>query len=246
MRVDIASPARVLPFSGISNFRDLGGYVGLEGTTVRWRRLFRSDSLHRLAAADLDRFAGLGVRAVIDLRRPYEIRRDGRVPEEACPNYHHIHPEHTDWAGIDFADGQSSARWLADRYLDMAREGSAGLVAVIGVIAESAPVVVHCLAGKDRTGVVCALTLALLGVADEDIAADYALTQLALPGMTRWLTQTVPEGHILPAPCLEAPAEAMHLFLGGIRERYGSVEGYLVAAGLEDTQVAALRGHLLA
>jgi len=72
---------RNLGFSATYNFRDVGGYTGLDGRTVRWRRLFRSDALHRLGEADTDAFAALGVRTVIDLRRPFEIERFGRVAE---------------------------------------------------------------------------------------------------------------------------------------------------------------------
>ena len=70
---------RNLPFSSTYNFRDVGGYPGLDGRTVRWRRLFRADSLHRLEGADWESFAALGVRTVIDLRRPFEVEQHGRV-----------------------------------------------------------------------------------------------------------------------------------------------------------------------
>ena len=245
--VEVTSPTRTLPFAAMSNFRDLGGYAGRDGRSVRWRRLFRSDSLHRLGGQDQHRFAELGVQTVIDLRRPHEIARDGRVPVAACPEYHHIHPEHVDWQDIEFTEGECHARWLADRYLDMARDGGAGLASAIGVIAErrAAPIVVHCVAGKDRTGVVCALTLSLLGVSDDDIAADYALSTASLVRLTEWLHANVPESLVLPAPCLSAPAEAIRLFLADLRTRYGSVRGYLLEAGLGDDQITTLRAHLL-
>lgn len=245
--MDTTPLTRALAFSLIFNFRDLGGYSGLDGRTVRWRRLFRSDSLHRLNGADAEAFAALGVRTVVDLRRPNEVTRDGRIPEYDGLLYHHIHPEHEPWRESSFADGHDLARWLADRYLDLARDGIAGIVRAIGVIADAdaAPVVVHCVAGKDRTGVVCALTLSLLGVPDDDIAEDYALSSEASDRFTAWIRQTYPDRRPVPAPFLASPAEAMSVFLADLRERYGSVEDYVQAGGLTAEQIDALRAHLL-
>lgn len=245
--MDPSPQSRVLSFDATFNFRDVGGYAGLDGRMVRWRRLFRSDSLHRLGEADREVFAKLGVRTVIDLRRPMEVTRDGRVSEDHGLRYHHIHPEHAPWHDSPLDNGQSLGRWLADRYLDLARDGRAGLAAVLGVIADerSAPVVVHCVAGKDRTGVVCALALSLLGVADADIAEDYALSTESSQRFTQWLREADPDSVSMPVQFLASPAEAMLLFLRDLRERYGSVERYLTDAGLTGAQIHAMRAHLL-
>lgn len=238
---------RTLPFTTAFNFRDCGGYLGHEGRTVRWRRLFRSDSLHRLHHGDTEAFAALGIRTVIDLRRPREVARDGRVPEYTGLAYRHIHPEHQDWDQIPYEEKLGVARFLANRYHDLAEQGAAGISTAVGVIADEAasPVVVHCVAGKDRTGVVCALTLSVLGVSDEDIAADYALSTEASARFTAFLrTREVPVDRI-PQPYFSSPAEAMLLFLKELRERHGSAEGYLLAAGLTPEQLESLRAHLL-
>jgi protein tyrosine/serine phosphatase len=244
--VDTSPFTRTLTLDGCFNFRDLGGYAGLDGREVRWRRLFRSDSLHRLDGTDGAAFRALGVRTVVDLRRPNEVSRDGRVPYDDV-TYHHIHPEHADWFTNPIAEGQGMDRWLADRYLDLARDGVDGLGRALRVVADpdAAPVVVHCVAGKDRTGVLCALTLSLLGVADEEIATDYALSTAASERFTAWLRTTHPDLPDLPAPFLASPADAMALFLAGVREEYGSVEGYAAQAGVGPAEVAALRDHLL-
>ena len=78
---------RNLTFSATYNFRDVGGYAGLDGRTVRWRRLFRADSLHRLEGEDWEAFAALGVRTVIDLRRTFEVEEHGRVAEAEGLDY---------------------------------------------------------------------------------------------------------------------------------------------------------------
>jgi protein tyrosine/serine phosphatase len=230
------------------NFRDVGGYAGLDGRTVRWRRLFRSDSLHRLSAADLAVLAELGVRTVIDLRRPLEVRRHGRVPHFDGLDYRHFPVEHLDWDEVEFPAGVGRERWLADRYLNFTADGHVALAATLSALADAdrAPVVVHCMAGKDRTGVACALALSLLGVADRDVAADYALTTAAMAPLTAYLQGQDPnvvvdgKDHMF-----DSPAEAMALFLADLRAEHGSAEGYARAIGVTDAQIAALRAHLL-
>lgn len=238
---------RSLPFSVTFNFRDVGGYDGLDGRMVRWRTLFRSDSLHRLDEADREAFAVLGVRTVIDLRRPREIEQSGRIPTQHAPTYLHIYPKHAEWDAGSLAEQLDVERWLADRYLDLARDGQDAIVDALGVIADkdAAPVVVHCMAGKDRTGVVCAVTLALLGVADIDIAEDYALSEAATARMTKWLVEADPAFVPLPDQFLAAPAGAMSLFLRDLRAQFGSVEEYMLDGGFTPAQLSALRAHLL-
>jgi protein tyrosine/serine phosphatase len=235
------------PFPALFNFRDVGGLTGHDGRTVRRGRLYRSDSLHRIDETDRAAFTALGIRTVIDLRRPEEVARDGRVPAYDGLTYRHIHPEHRDWAKVPHDPAQSLARYLADRYADLAQTGTAGLAEAVGLIADSAnaPVVVHCVAGKDRTGIVCALTLAVLGVADDDIAADYALSAEASARFSAWVATTTLAAEEPPPPFLASPAEAMTLFLTELRAGYGSVEGYLRHAGVTDAQLDAIRDHLL-
>ncbi|MFB9183455.1 tyrosine-protein phosphatase [Dactylosporangium sucinum] len=225
------------------NFRDLGGYAGHEGRTVRWRRLFRSDSLSRIDPADAGSFTALGVRTVIDLRRPREIDRDGRIHAFPGLTYHHISPVHAEWEEAPAGGELSDARWLADRYLDLAEHGRAAIVAAVGVIADAgnAPVVVHCVAGKDRTGVVSGITLAALGVDDAVVAEDYALTTAATERSMAYWRGTNPGIAGMPARWLASPAETMLLFLAEVRARYGSLDAYLGDPSL----AARLREHLL-
>ncbi|GIF77803.1 tyrosine-protein phosphatase [Asanoa siamensis] len=231
---------RTHTIDGVFNLRDIGGYTGHDGRTVRWRRVFRSDSVHRLAAGEV---SALGVRTVIDLRRPYEVERDGRVVDYPGLAYRHIHPEHPEWVATEDA----VERFIADRYRELAESGTVGIGNALKVIADpdAGPVLVHCVAGKDRTGVVCALTLSLLGVGDDDVAADYALSTAASERFSAWVRATLPATQPLPAPFMASPAAAMHLFLTELRERHGSIEGYAAHAGLTAEDLAALRGHLL-
>ena len=110
----------------------------------------------------------------------------------------------------------------------------------------AAPVVVHCMAGKDRTGVVCALTLALLGVSDHDIAEDYALTEVSMASLTEYLLKTKP--HVVQDKyhMFNCPKDAMLLFLDDLRVRYGSVPAYVREIGVSDQQVAATYAQTVA
>jgi len=237
---------RDIRFSRVFNFRDLGGYPTRDGRSLRWRRLFRSDTLSTLAEADRDRFLELGVRTVVDLRRQYEIDAQGTVPAWDGLVRHHIDPEHREWTENPYTEGVDTTRYLADRYRDLAEEGARGIVAAIELIseAESAPLVVHCVAGKDRTGVVCALTLALLEVPDDHIDADYTRSTAGNQRYVAWLRDNGnPDAVMLP--WFYSPPGTMRLFLSELRERYGSVASYLTGAGLDPERISALRAHLL-
>ncbi|MFG2041049.1 tyrosine-protein phosphatase [Dactylosporangium sp. NPDC048998] len=226
------------------NFRDLGGYPVPGGRSTRWRRLYRSDSLSRIDPADASSFTALGVRTVIDLRRPREIERDGRIHAFDGLTYHHLNPMHAEWEEATDHDEPSDARWLANRYLDLAEHGHAAISAAVEVIAEAdnAPVVVHCVAGKDRTGVVSAVTLGALGVPDEVIAEDYALTSAATDRTMAYLRGLHPEIAKMPDRWLLSPAETMLIFLGDLRARHGSIRAYL---GLPEDTYARLEASLL-
>ncbi|GIF10539.1 tyrosine-protein phosphatase [Actinoplanes teichomyceticus] len=239
--------SRNLAFSSTYNFRDVGGYTGLDGRKVRWRRLFRADSLHRIGEADAAAFTALGIRTVIDLRRPFEVEKFGRVHERYGLDYRNLVLKHVDWDEVEHPEGTAHERWLADRYLNFAEDGREGILDSLRLIADpaAAPVVVHCMAGKDRTGTICALTLALLGVGDADIAADYALTTEAMAPLTRYLLETSPETVRGNEHMFDSPPAAMRLFLDDLRALHGSVEGYAHEIGLTGTELAALRRHLL-
>ncbi len=235
-------------FSTVFNFRDLGGHRTVDGRSVRYGRLYRSDSLHRLTPQEGRLLAGLGVRTVLDLRRPKEVAALGRVPADLGVAYHNIAPEHREWDPDVYDETAGPHRFLADRYLDMAEEGYAGIGRALCLIADAdrAPLVMHCFAGKDRTGVLAALTLSLLGVADEDVAREYALSEAAQQGLSGQLRTEMPDaaGEI-PPHFLACPPPAMLLFLTDLRARHGSIPAYLARAGVTPTHITALRTHLL-
>jgi protein-tyrosine phosphatase len=238
---------RTTTFSTVFNFRDLGGLRTADGRTVHYGRLYRSDSLHRLTDDETFKLAALGVRTILDLRRPTEIARDGRIPELAGMAYFNLHPVHREW-NMTVYDGDP-ARYLADRYLDMAEEGVEGFGAALRLLSDArrAPVVMHCFAGKDRTGVLAALALALLQVTEADIMADYAASEAAQAPIGAQIRRDFPDTafEAPPAHVLACPPTAIGLFLAELTQRFGSIYGYARAAGVTALHIEALRSHLL-
>lgn len=168
-----------------------------------------------------------------------------------------VHPR-VDTAGEAVAAGAVSAlRALVDDDTPLTLEklytfavderGERLTAAVLALAAPDAlPAVVHCSAGKDRTGMVIALTLALLGVPDETIAADYALTARYLVGEIAEALSTAPNGKPVPAELLTCPPELIVATLARIRDRHGDVRSFLLAHGATPTALDELRDTLLA
>lgn len=238
---------RHLEFERLHNFRDLGGYRAEGGRAVRWGRLYRSDSLGKLRGADWDRFVALGVRTVIDLRYPWEIEAKGRVPEAEGLAYVNLSVEHRPYDQAEIDPALDPWRYLADRFAEVADDGAKELRQALDLIAaEDAPQVFHCASGKDRTGLLAGLVLALLGVAEDDIVADFALTELATGRLVADWHATHP-GRTLRWPGYgRAPAEVMRLFLSDLAAGYGSVHGYATRhLGVDEALIARLRTRLL-
>jgi protein-tyrosine phosphatase len=241
---------RQISLEGSFNFRDLGGYKAAEGRTVRWRRLFRADGLHRLTEADLNRLVDLGLRTVIDLRTLDEVVERGRI-EWPAPDlaYHHL-PMIDVLPDREEMPAWVDASFVADRYAAMLGEGGEAVAEALAVLTDphAYPAVFHCAAGKDRTGILAAVVLGLLGVSDADIVTDYALSRAAMARMLEWLRATHPEAieelESRTAAIVAAEPETMALFLERFRLEYGSFETYAGSLGLAGA-VSDLRASLL-
>jgi hypothetical protein len=156
------------------------------------------------------------------------------------------------WSRESLDSDTDPATFLADRYVDMLASGRDAIARALRILGEpeSLPLVFHCAAGKDRTGVVAAILLSLLGVGDDDIATDYSLSRLGMPRFKEWVIATYPEAADAmsdqPSAFLDAPAEAMHLFLERVRTAFGSVHDYAAGLGVTDETLTAVRANLLA
>jgi protein-tyrosine phosphatase len=241
-------PMRTVALTDLFNFRDLGGYPTHAGGQVAWGRLFRSDDLSRLTEPDVARFTALGIRTVVDLRRPEEVAVDGRIRAFDGYAYEHVYLPHPVWQPADFPDTAARVRYLVERYGELVDHAGAEIGTALRMIADPgrAPLVVHCLAGKDRTGVVCGLTLSLLGVPDNQVADDFALSEQAEAASWAVRTRDDPDAAARRWTHIEVcPAGAMRQFLARTRERYGSVERYAASIGVTADHLATMRAHLV-
>lgn len=246
---------RLIPLHNVHNFRDLGGYPTADGRRTRWRTLFRSDSLSHLEGPDLAVAQGLDLHTVIDLRTAVETEKWGRFPLAAYPvDYHNLTLMDVLWDPDEAPlvdGGPEVATFLHRRYMEMLDSGGANLGLAVRILARpgARPAVFHCAAGKDRTGVLAALVLSTLGVADDVVVADYALSGAALGRLFTWAERNRPE--VLaslkeaPAAHLAAEPDALAAVLTSVRKDYGSARGFLTSVGVPDTTFAALETALL-
>jgi protein-tyrosine phosphatase len=235
-------------FEALHNFRDIGGYAGAGGRLVRRELLYRSDSLGKLRGRDAEQFAGLGVRAVIDLRYPWEIEAAGRVPAYPGLAYYNCSIEHRPYDQASLGADMDPVRFLADRFAEVLADGVAEIGQALQIIAAdgSSPLVIHCASGKDRTGLLVALVLSLLGVSAADIGADFALTELATARLRADWRAAHPARELRWPFYGRAPAELILLVLAELAATYGSVGEYITGyLGLPATLTDDLRARLL-
>ena len=174
---------RLIDFEAVLGFRDLGGYRVPDGRSVDWRRLFRSGEIRHITAQDLARLkTQIGLKAVIDLRNA----RDGRQQQQEAEFLNEIGARYF-YVPLNTGSGLSAEKELNSRsshmgeiYLLRIQQAECGrrLIEALEIIAEprNHPLLFHCVAGKDRPGVLAAFVLSLLNVADRDIVYDYTLT----------------------------------------------------------------------
>ncbi|HYA69030.1 MAG TPA: tyrosine-protein phosphatase [Acidimicrobiales bacterium] len=245
-----ATPTRHIELSGCCNFRDLGGYPTRDGRRTAWQRVFRADGLTDLTEDDLVVLEGIGIATVIDLRTDLETETRGRFPEHVDHiAYHHL-PLTDTLPGEEQAPQWHDPGFVAERYRTMVTDGAAALSRAVEILADAAnlPAVFHCSVGKDRTGVLAAVVLGLLGVADESIAQDYALSGEAMVRVLERLEREYPDADEIidryrPVILSADPASMLGL-LDALRAEYGSFEAWAGRLGIE-AAVARLRDVLL-
>jgi protein-tyrosine phosphatase len=210
------SPARHLNLEGASNFRDLGGYPTGDGRIVRWRQIFRSNHLGHLTAADIEIVRRLGVRSAFDFRG-----LDERAAAVCGIDDIIVHPLPIEPTVIAALRARLAAGTLSvDSAREIMRESYRNYVRInthsfrtlfAHLLDDRAPLVIHCTAGKDRTGFACALVLHVLGVPEDEIAEDYLLTN-------RFYRRDMTASTDLP---------------DDVRQAIGSVDASFLAAGFE-------------
>jgi len=257
---EIQDPKRHLTFDGAKNMRDLGGYSTKDGRKTQWRRFLRSAKLNDLTETGQRELLDYGVGAVIDLRLPREVDKSPNVFAKSQEVVYH----HFDLWGNRMDDFESSpsspgqAEKLADLYR-MGLDRCGGIIGeIVRVLADGGDhaTVFHCGAGKDRTGLVAALLLGIVGVPHETIISEFALTadhleepnrNHAAPDPTAIvpLTNASILGLALPVYMFSCLPTTMSLALDYLDESYGGAEGYLLANGVTDEHLVRLRSKLL-
>jgi protein-tyrosine phosphatase len=238
---------RLIPLEGAVNFRDLGGYPVGDGWRTRWRVLFRADGLGDLTPTDFDVLRALDIRTVIDLRSGEELER-GRFDVDAHPVTFHHFPIIEKLPDADEFDRRPGL--LGSQYQEILRDAGRAIRSVLEILAspDSLPAVFHCTAGKDRTGVLSALVLSLLGVDEETVVADYALSGEAMTRLRAKLLVKYPDVRERIdgiSEVFSAAPEQMEQLLDHLRAQYGSVAAYVEGLGTTPAVVDALRAVLL-
>src|SRR5262249_12117531 len=251
-RVGLLPAPRHVGLEGPANFRDLGSHTAAGGRVVRTGRLYRSDSLASVSDADVRYIVDtLALRTAVDLRAGHEVDDHPHRPlVDAGVAVHHRPIVDETRRRPD--DTRVLPRGLDEAYALMLERFGHRFAAVVELIADGDkhPVVFFCAGGKDRTGLVAALVLGALGVADAEIAADYALTAENLPVLLeRNRARAAARGvdpEVTEHELLVAEKATMLTVLARLRSEHGSVEGYLERHGLDAEAVTALRAGLLA
>jgi protein-tyrosine phosphatase len=243
--------SRDLVWDGCLNVRDLGGHRTEDGGETRYGAVVRADSLHQLTDEGWQAVVDYGIRTVVDLRMDEE--REGDPPAGAPVDVVHVSLfdddkavfEEVEAAAEGAPDVASATREVYLLFLEHFKVNVATAIRAVATAPEGG-VVVHCMGGKDRTGLVTALLLELAGVDDEQIAADYALSEERLrPRHELWFAEaeTDAERERL-LRIAQTPASSIAGVLAELARRYGSVEGYLRSAGLSAEALALARARL--
>ena len=245
--------SRDLVWDGCLNVRDLGGHSTEEGEETRFGSVVRADSVSQLSPAGWQALVDYGIRTVIDLRGDHE--REDDPPRELPVDVLHVpfmEASEEEWeeigAELESLDELAVVDATREAYLIFLERFKANVAAAVRAVAEAPEggVVIHCVGGKDRTGLLTALLLHLAGVSTEEIADDYALSEERLrPRHEGWFeaAETDVERRRLER-IAQTPPEVITGVFDELERRYGSVEGYLRSAGVSERDLDLARSRL--
>jgi protein-tyrosine phosphatase len=243
------SPDRHFNLAGASNFRDLGGYAGKDGRTVRWRRIFRSNHLGHLTESDIAVLRGLGLKSAFDFRGAEERSTAQCAISEITVHSLPVEPTVVAALRARLANGRALSpsdgiEVMRESYVGYVRQNTQRYRSLFAhLLEDSAPLVIHCTAGKDRTGFACALILHALGVSEDVISEDYLLTN-------RYYRRDPSASNDLPDDVRQVLSSVQAPFLAAAFEAvcadYGDLEQYFSEGlGLGRNERAALQARYL-
>jgi protein-tyrosine phosphatase len=245
---------RSLAWDGCFNVRDLGGLETASGGRTRHGAVVRADNVRRLSAAGWQAALDHGVRRLVDLRFEGEERDEPIPPEGVDVVAVSLFGQHDPRVERAFdermRDADDIASVFAAGYIQTLAEAPERVVAAVAAVADSDHadgIVIHCFAGKDRTGIVSALLLGVAGVPDEIVAADYAESEPNVkPLFGKWIATAATESELeLRRRIIQAPSATMVTVLAWLRDSTGGAAGYLRQTGLTGEQIARLRMRLV-
>jgi protein-tyrosine phosphatase len=233
---------RLLDFPSLLNARDLGGYPTHDGSQTRWGSLVRADDLAQLTPAGVQALTGFGIATVIDLRWPEETAANPSPIGRALEHVSYLHisllaPTAAEWDALSKPCAKEMWKCMV---LEQTRSELKQVLRAIAS-ASSGPVLFHCVAGKDRTGLIAALMLTLADVVPEAIAHDYAASAECLrEAYLQRFPDRDPEEIIEAVRC---PEEGVHNMLEYLAD-FGGARAYLEEIGLTHDEIARLRARL--
>ena len=241
----MTADSQFLTVHGLHNLRDVGGCATADGGTIRPGLVLRGGALGEITPDAHAAMAELGVRTIVDLREDTEL---ADLPESEYPTglAAHRHPLYRGRIRLGEIDE------LGVLYAQILERCADQVVAALDLLAapDALPALVHCSAGKDRTGLIIGVLLSVLGVPDEVVAEDYARSEEAYVGELR--QRMIRKGLALGAKesrieeLMSCPPQTMRTVLDDLRAAHGSIEAYLIGSGLRPESLAALRERLVA
>lgn len=244
--MDMQNPVRRLPLAGTPNIRDLGGYPCRSGVT-RWGVFYRSASTHAFTAQDIETLRTAGVTDTVDLRSEIECRRAPSALR-GIPGFtvHQVplldrlysHESGNEIPGNVFEGDVPGS--MSGLYLSLLNRNADDLVRVCTLLAAATGAgLFNCTAGKDRTGVVAMLLLNLAGVSNEDIEADYAVTEIYM-GRGLLIPRDADGGLSVPEFVLRSIPESIRRALRHLEDTWGDARQYLLAGGMPQESISML------
>jgi protein-tyrosine phosphatase len=234
--IEVGHQHRRLKISGTYNVRDIGGYPTKDGEFTQWGKYYRADSIHQLPVESRKLLLQKGIDLIVDLRFPHE-------------GAYHFHQE----LGIKYVNislhnpvdlRTEKPKSLLELYCNIidSKQESVYLIFQSFIAEQGKAILFHCKSGKDRTGIIAALLLDLVGVPHEIIVEDYALSATyLLPLLEERRSRLAALHGIKDTTLLESRPETMREFLKYLNKRYASAEGYLKKIGISEMEIELLR-----
>ena len=248
-------PSRDLTWDGCLNVRELGGLPTAGGGETRTGSIVRADSVHQLSEEGWQALVDHGIRTVIDLRGDHE--REDDPPAELPVDVVHVpfmEASEAEWEEIaeEIEAASAAAPDVAtstrDVYLIFLERFQANVARAVRAVADASPggIVIHCVGGKDRTGLLAAFLLHMAGVDEDAIVADYAYSEeRLLPRHEEWFAAAESDEELERLKRIaQTPAASMRGVFAELERRYGGIEGYLREAGVSEAELERARARL--